>query len=200
MRLSILLAVLLVPVAVPLVANDAPPVPRVEGGPVRVGDRFNGGGARDAPWSARIAEPTEGDERLILSGTVFGRDNQPRQGVTVYAYQTDRRGLYRYMPWDPPRLRGWTQTDALGRYEFHTIKPASYPWGGTPAHIHMTVAVPGKAEWWIPQLSFAGDPSLSARMISQESGKGRFASIQPLQPERDGVLRCVRDIRIPDDW
>lgn len=200
LRRSILLALLLAPVAVQLAASDAPSVPRVEGGPVSFGDRFNGGGARDAPWSARIADPAEAGERLILTGTVFGRDNQPREGVTVYAYQTDRNGLYRHTPWSPPRLRGWTRTDAHGRYEFHTIKPAPYPWGGTRAHIHMTVAVPGKHEWWIPALSFAGDPLLSARVISQESGKGRFASIQPLQPQRDGVLRCVRDIRLPDDW
>lgn len=200
MRRSIVFALLLGPVAARLSANADVSSARVEGGPVNPGDAFNGGGARQAPWTAAIASPTEAGEKLVLSGTVYGGDGQPRQGVTVYAYHTDRHGLYRYRPWGPPRLRGWARTDASGRYEFHTNRPGPYPWGGTAAHVHLTLAVAGKVEWWIPALCFVGDPLLSAGAISRESSKGLFASIQPLQPQADGTLRCVRDIRIPEDW
>lgn len=200
MRRSIIFAILLGPAASRLSADVGVSVGPVEGGPVSPEDRFNGGGAREAPWSTTIGDPPEAGERLTLTGTVFDKENQPRQGVTVYAYHTDRRGLYRYRPWSPPQPRGWTRTDAQGRYEFNTIKPAPYPWGGTAAHVHMTLALPGKTEWWVPGLCFAGDPLLSDRLIDQESKKGLFASIQPLQPQSDGTLRCVRDLRIPSDW
>ncbi|MCI0355156.1 MAG: hypothetical protein L0099_08970, partial [Acidobacteria bacterium] len=133
-----------------------------EGGPVYPNDKDVGGGARDAPWSATIAGKSEPGERLILTGTVFGReDGKPREGVTVYAYHTDASGYYRQKPWGRPRLRGWARTNAQGRYEFSTIKPGPYPMRRNPAHIHMTIAIPGKTEWWIPELRFVDDPFLS---------------------------------------
>jgi protocatechuate 3,4-dioxygenase beta subunit len=116
-----------------------------EGGPVYPNDKDVGGGARDVTWSATIAGKSEPGERLILTGTVFdGDDGKPREGVTVYAYHTDARGHYCSKPWGRPRLRGWARTNAEGRYEFHTIKPGPYPMRRNPAHIHMTIAIPGR--------------------------------------------------------
>lgn len=69
-----------------------------------------------------------------------------------------------------------------------------------PAHVHMTIAIPGKVEWWVPELRFAGDSFLSAQEIEQETQKGSFASIRPLDRQADGTLRCVRDIRLPQGW
>ena len=128
-------------------------------------------------------------------GTVFGHDGEPRKGVTVYAYHTDASGLYRRKPWGRPRLRGWVRTDAEGRYELHTIKPGPYPMRRNPAHIHMTIAIPEKVEWWIPELRFADDAFLSALEVKREAPKGTFASIRPLERQADGSLRCMRDIR-----
>ena len=90
---------------------------------------------------------TGGDSVLIveltLTGTVFGHDGKPREGVTVEAYHTDASGLYRSKPAD----------------------------------------------------SFLGDED-----IRREEPKGTFASIRPLERQPDGKLRCVRDIRLPQDW
>jgi protocatechuate 3,4-dioxygenase beta subunit len=171
-----------------------------EGGPVYPDDKDVGGGARDAPWSATIADASEPGERLILTGTVFGGDGKPREGVTVYAYHTDANGFYRKKPWGRPRLRGWARTDADGKYEFHTIKPGPYPLRRNPAHIHMTIAVPNQVEWWMPELRFTGDSFLDAGEVEREARQGTFASIRPLERQANGTLRCVRDIRLPRAW
>jgi protocatechuate 3,4-dioxygenase beta subunit len=118
-------------------------VAQVEGGPVYPQDKDVGGGARNVPSIATIADDSEPGERLVLTGTVFGHDGKPREGVTVHAYQTDAKGLYRRKPWGRPRLRGWA---------------------------------------------------------TREAPKGTFASIRPLEARADGTLRCVRDIRLPQDW
>ena len=185
--------------AVIVVAGTASTAPD-EGGPVYPEDKDVGGGARDVRWNTVIAGKSEPGERMILTGTVFGRDGKPREGVTVYAYQTDAKGLYREKASERPRLRGWARTNAEGRYEFQTIKPASYPHTRNPAHIHMTIAVPGKVEWWIPELRFVGDPFLGDRETEREAQGGTFASLRPLERQADGTLRCVRDIRLPQGW
>lgn len=100
----------------------------------------------------------------------------------------------------PPRLRAWTRTNAEGVYEFHTIKPGPYPMRTNPAHFHMSIAVPGKVEWWIPDLRFADDRFLSSEEVERERPRGSFASVRPLEKQADGTLRCVRDIRLPEDW
>ena len=174
---------------------------QVEGGPVYPNDKDVGGGAREVPWSATIADKSEPGERLILTGTVFGaEDGKPREGVTVYAYHTAARGFYRQKPWGRPALRGWARTDAVGRYEFHTIKPGPYPRRRNPAHIHMTIAIPGKTEWWIPELRFGSDPFLSRQERERAAPRDTFAGIRPLERHADGTLRCVRDIRLPRGW
>ena len=188
--------------ALPPVMGSPPALPvQEEGGPVYPNDKDAGGGARDVPWSVTIAGKSEPGERLILTGTVFGGDDgKPREGVTVYAYHTDARGFYRHKPWGRPRLRGWSRTNAEGRYEFHTIKSGPYPMRSNPAHIHMTIAIPGKTEWWIPELHFAGDPLLDRREAERAVLQGKFASICPLQRQANRTLRCVRDIRLPRGW
>lgn len=83
---------------------------------------------------AHIGPPSAPGQPMVLRGTVFGQDGKPRQGVVVYAYQTNARGLYptaaRAAGAASRRhglLRGWARTDAQGRYAFDTIRPAGYP-------------------------------------------------------------------------
>lgn len=172
-----------------------------EGGPVYPNDTDVGGGAREAPWSATIASEAEPGERMILTGTVFGRDDgKPRQGVTVYAYQTDAKGLYGRKSGGRPRLAGWARTNTEGKYEFRTIKPAPYPMRRNPAHIHMTIAISGKVEWWIPELRFSDDPLVDRKEVEREAARGAFGSVRPIERLPDGTLRCVRDIRLPQGW
>src|SRR5687767_6168738 len=174
LRATALTALLSGATAIPSTTGNAGPIPMppAEGGPVYPDDENVGGGARRAPVGS----------------------------VTVYAYQTDAKGLYRRKPWGHPRLRGWATTNAGGRYEFHTIKPGPYPLRRNPPHIHMTIAMPAQVEWWIPELRFADDAYLSGAEKKLEGQKGTFASIRPLERQPDGTLLCVRDIRLPDAW
>ncbi|MGH9508311.1 MAG: hypothetical protein ACRD2Q_02460 [Terriglobales bacterium] len=64
----------------------------------------------------------------------------------------------------------------------------------------MTIAIPGKTEWWIPELRFVGDPFLSREEMERSVHWGTFSSIRPLERQADGTLRCVRDIRLPPGW
>ncbi len=65
---------------------------------------------------------------------------KPAAGVEVFAYHTDSTGIYAATgASDPWRLKGWAVTDAQGRFQFTTIRPAPYPGHDIPAHVHATV-------------------------------------------------------------
>lgn len=110
---------------------------------------------RDPPSLARIAPETEPGQPLAISGTVYAPDGQtPAPGVIVYAYHTDANGLYRPDKRRdlPPRLRGWARTDAHGRFEFRTIRPAPYPGREVPAHVHFQLWGAGYPRQWTEDL------------------------------------------------
>jgi protocatechuate 3,4-dioxygenase beta subunit len=156
---------------------------------------------------SRIAPLSEPGEPLSVTGTVFGADGKPREGVIVYAYQTDRHGIYRKL--DPPRsvdsnhqgpLRGWVATDAQGRYTFDTIRPANYPNTDVPAHIHMHVVERGCGTYYLDELVFTDDPKLTPEMIKAVShGRGGKAIMTPTRESADKPWRVVRDIWLGKD-
>lgn len=138
----------------------------------------------------RIAPSSEPGEPLTLTGRVLGTDGRPKAGVIVYAYHTDRHGIYRRP--DPPRsdqsqfhgvLRGWARSDAQGRYTFDTIRPANYPDSNVPQHIHMHVIEPGCATYVVDEVRFLDDPKLqdaSPETRAKESpGIGGPAEVAP---------------------
>jgi len=88
------------------------------------------------------------------------------------------------------------RTNAQGRYEFQTIKPAPYPKGREPAHIHAYVSGPGYPEYWIDSYLFADDPFITNEERAKDAALGNFAAILKLERQPDGVLRGRRDIRI----
>jgi len=113
----------------------------------------------------RISPLSEPGDPLTVTGRVLDAGGRPRPGIIVYAYQTDRLGIYPAV--FPPRsnasnfhgrLRGWARSDIQGRYTFDTIRPGSY--GGNPEHIHLHVIEPGCASYIIDELMFADDPNL----------------------------------------
>jgi protocatechuate 3,4-dioxygenase beta subunit len=123
---------------------------------------------------ARIAPVSEPGEPLRITGRVVGPDGRPRAGIIVYAYHTNRLGIY--PPPVPPRsqdsnfdgqLRGWARTDEEGRYTFDTIRPGSYPSSNNPQHVHMSIIEPGCAFYYINEIQFSDDP-LYRRQSAQE--------------------------------
>ncbi len=99
-------------------------------------------GADGPTYSAVLTEPGEPGEPLHVTGTVYGPDGEtPAAGIELYAYHTDATGVYSETNDNTdPRLKATVRTGADGRYELHTIKPAPYPGGGIPAHIHYRIS------------------------------------------------------------
>lgn len=155
--------------------------------------------AEALPSRIVIAPPGEPGQPLIVVGTVYGPDGRtPAPGVVLELHHTDARGYYSRdgKNEEEPRLKGRLRTDGLGRYEFSTIKPAPYPSGGNPAHIHIKASGGGYPEQHPHEYWFRGDPTLIARILSPFLRKGNFSPVCPNRPDPTGVLRCRRDIRV----
>jgi len=153
---------------------------------------------KDAPSKITIAAKEEPGERLIVTGQLFGSDGKtPLAGASVYVYHTDAKGLYTPDTNDNrnPRLRGYMRTDAQGRYEFSTIKPAPYPNNRIAAHIHYVVNAPGYMER-VFEIVFEGDPNIDARMRADAAKDGSAFSIRTLTRDQQGVWHCTQDINI----
>lgn len=149
---------------------------------------------------ARIAPEEEPGEPMRIEGRVLGPDGEPAPGVIVYAYHTDRRGIY---PKDDDlrgqaayrhgRLRAWVETDEEGRYRFDTIRPASYPQTTVPAHVHMHVLEPGCCTYWIDSIHFLDDPHLTRRERESQDDRGGSGLLTPERGE-DGTWLVTRDV------
>ena len=151
-------------------------------------------------WRTRLTTDAEAGEPLVVSGTIYAADGKtPLEGATLFVYHTDARGLYADVSGEPrvvARLRGRMLTGKDGRYEFRTIKPASYPGGTNPAHIHASVKAPKLSERWITDFWFEDDPVLPRQQRERFNGLGEFSPVLKLTRGSDGVLRGVRHIKV----
>ena len=140
---------------------------------------------------ARIAPQGEPGAPMTIEGAVLAPRGKPAANIVVYAYHTNAGGIY------PPAgnrhgtLRGWTRTDAAGRYRFDTIRPGAYPGREISEHVHMHVIEPGVGTYYIDNLEFLDDPLLTTRRSDGRAGSGL------VMPERrDGVWYARRDIAL----
>ncbi len=132
---------------------------------------------------SRIAASSEPGPALSIKGQLFGLDGStPLPGALVFAYHTDQGGLY-----DGPngaahswRLRGAARTDAGGRFEFRTVRPAPYPGGRIPAHVHFVIFA-ADARFSGGELRFADDPIVDADERAASERAGRFGWVKPVQ-------------------
>jgi protocatechuate 3,4-dioxygenase beta subunit len=162
-----------------------------------------GMGAKNVPdnvsWKTALAKKSESDEPLIISGTVYQKDGEtPAPGVLIYFYHTDGEGYYGRGGGEPKHghFQGWMLTDARGRYEFSSIKPAVYPVRKFAAHVHMTITGKNFREDWIDAVLFEGDRLISAQEREQAGKRGGFNPILKLEKGAEGILRGTRDIRL----
>jgi protocatechuate 3,4-dioxygenase beta subunit len=122
--------------------------------------------------TGRIAPTSEPGAPLVVRGRLLGIDGSPAANAIVFAYQTDRGGLYD-RPENGPhswRLRGWVRTDAGGRFTFETIRPGSYPNSNNPPHVHFTAFLSDGTRY------HAGELQLSMK-APELKGKPEEASI-----------------------
>src|SRR5690606_2706219 len=141
----------------------------------------------------------EPGERMIISGTIYKKDGKtPAPDVILYVYQTDNTGRYTPTPKQVHakrhgHLRGWVKTDAQGRYEFNTIRPASYPNSRNPQHIHPIIKESGLSLYWIDEFLFEDDPVLTEQEKARQAKRGG-SGIIILSKNPEGVWIGKRDI------
>lgn len=152
-------------------------------------------------WRTVLTAASEPGTPMVVSGRIFAPDGKtPLAGITLHVYHTDARGLYsekdgRGGPPDP-RLKGSMKTDQDGRYEFRSIRPASYPGTSNPQHIHAKVFGAGYTERWIPEYWFEDDPLITTQMSARYAHLGTYSPIVSAKRHDGGVFACVRDIRL----
>jgi protocatechuate 3,4-dioxygenase beta subunit len=129
-----------------------------------------------------IPPPANAGQSMELRGRVLQSDGKtPASGVVVYFHHTDGRGIY--------SVRGWLRSNSEGMYVLRTTRPAPYPRGRTPAHIHAYGLPRGSNQGVVfPGIVFAGDPFLTA------SDEGIVA----LTEDENGVLQGSFDLVIPN--
>ncbi len=148
--------------------------------------------------SGRIAPEGEPGAPLAIHGRVLAPDGRrPAARVVVFAYQTGADGLYSSpeKPGRPWRLQGWAVTDADGRFEFRTIRPAPYPGRSIPAHVHLSMETASYGRQWAEELRFDDDRFVTAAERKASAALGAFANVRTATT-RDGLLHVDFTIRL----
>ncbi len=96
--------------------------------PALLGPFWRAASPRCAPGES-IARDARGGEPLAVAGRVVDTGGKPIAGVLVDVWQASPVGLYENQdPEQPDRnLRGCFETDAQGRFDLRTVRPAGYP-------------------------------------------------------------------------
>lgn len=152
-------------------AGRASGTPRAIEGPLYVQ------GAPESNYEARLDEPQDHGDALLVEGTVRDVDGKPLGGAIVEVWHANEKG--RYSSFDPDQapyhLRRRIVADANGRYRFRSVIPPGYAippnsptselfqalgrHGNRPAHIHYLASVPGYRTL-TTQVNLPGDPFL----------------------------------------
>jgi protocatechuate 3,4-dioxygenase beta subunit len=147
---------------------------------------------------ARIAPEGEPGTPLVIRGRVYQPDGRtPAPGITVFAYHTDRTGVYDVRSNGPHswRLKGWAITDAEGRFEFRTIRPGAYPGRAEPQHVHFSIEGPSVPRQSPTALEFEDDPKIGPREREESRRAGIFGGVRPVT-RRDGIDHVEINLRI----
>ena len=147
--------------------------------------------------SSRIAPASEPGAAMILRGRVVRPDGRPAPGTIVFAYHTDRAGLYDAAEagahsW---RLKGWAKADEQGRFTFETIRPGAYPDRRTPAHVHFTAFTPSGERYHAGEVRFADDPLVSQQDRDASAKAGELGEVRAVRRE-GGVEHVEFTLRI----
>lgn len=170
---------------------------RPVGGPCEFCELINFQMPKKLTSETTIAPEGEPGERLVLEGTIFQPDGKtPAVGIIMYVYHTDAAGHYSNLPGQPKirhgHLRGWIKTDDHGHYRIVTIKPAPYPNGQAPAHIHPIIKEDGLTPYWIEDFLFDDDPLVTDQHRKHANPRGGNGIIK--LTKKDGTWVGKRDI------
>lgn len=163
-----------------------------------IASRMQGASPCDsATATATLVPKGEPGIPLTVSGCIFRPDGEtPADGAILYVYQTDITGLYAPDRAGLPRLRGFLKTGPDGRYSFRTIRPAPYPEGTIPAHIHTQLWGKDVPPQWNLDLLFDDDPLVREADRTASRAAGRFANVCMPVAGPSGVLEATLNLRI----
>jgi protocatechuate 3,4-dioxygenase beta subunit len=153
------------------------------------------------PASGRIAASDERGTPLVIHGKIVRPDGHtPAKGVVVHAYHRDRDG-FDFGPNDAAlttwRLQGWVKTDAEGRFEFRSIRPAPDHLGREGSHVHFTVESQEFGRQWAPRLFFSDDPLVTESQRRQSREAGEFGEVREISVV-DGVQHVEVRLRLKE--
>lgn len=149
----------------------------------------------------------EKGQKLAINGVVYKADGKtPAPNVIIYIYHTDQTGVYPKKGdetgWAKRHgyLRGWMKTNEKGEYKFFTLRPAPYPGGNIPAHVHVTIKEPGKNEYYIDEFLFDDDPFLTAdeRKKAENRGGNGIVKIKVAEEFQKAERNIYLGKNIPD--
>ena len=155
-----------------------------------------------APVGTVTLVPTsEPGQRLRVQGTVRDAAGRPLPGALLYVYQTSAKGWYsdkaaHISGGDTrhARLFAYLRTDAAGRYEIQTIRPAGYPESDLPAHIHVRIEAAGDPpRTYVTEIQFDDDPRLTPEW--RERSRQDRVLIVPVRGA-GGVQSVVADFQL----
>lgn len=113
----------------------------------------------------------------------------------MYIYHTGMDGEYGKDSHGGPIYRAWMKTDAQGRYEYETFRPAPYPGDQIPAHIHVQFWSASVPHQYADDLMFADDPRLRPNLKEASAKAGEFAFIVTPRLE-DGALAAEQNFKL----
>jgi protocatechuate 3,4-dioxygenase, beta subunit len=179
--------------------QDGPRPPKRVGGGCDGCELMYEGMPKELGWQTSIAGEAEPGEPLEMQGVIYRSDGKtPAPDVILYVYHTDAEGYYSPAPGQAHgrrhgHLRGWMKTNREGRYQFRTIRPAPYPNGRIPAHIHPIVKEPRRNEYYINEYVFNDDPLVTRTERGRMEGRGGSGVVE-LSRNQEGVWVGQRDI------
>ncbi|MFN0036478.1 MAG: hypothetical protein ACKVUS_15540 [Saprospiraceae bacterium] len=149
----------------------------------------------------QIAAPDEPGERLVIRGRILKNDGKtPLSGAILYGYHTNAKGLYSQKGGETGALRwhghlhGWCRTDAEGRYEIQSIRPAQYPGNTIPAHIHPAIWIEGSEPFYLTDFVFSDDALVDERYMRSLHGVPGGTGVVNLIKNAEGVWEGERVI------
>jgi protocatechuate 3,4-dioxygenase beta subunit len=179
--------------------QDGPRPARRVGGGCEGCELMHEGMPKELGWQTAIAGEGEPGVPLEMRGVIYRSDGKtPAPEVILYVYHTDAKGYYSPAPSQAHgrrhgHLRGWMKTDREGRYRFRTIRPAPYPGGRIPAHIHPIVKEPQRNEYYIDEYVFGDDPLVTGEERGKMEGRGG-SGVVDVTRNKEGVWVGRRDI------
>jgi protocatechuate 3,4-dioxygenase beta subunit len=144
----------------------------------------------------QLAPDTVPGERIQITGVVYKADGKtPVANLKMYFYHTNSYGKYAKHgtenktshAWWHGYCRGWLQTNGKGEYVINTIKPAAYPNGNEPAHIHVSVLNKDKSCSYLVDFLFKGDRLLNEDYWNRTRGFWKRMGKKG-DPEYEGVV------------